>query len=137
MKASQRESQRGLISWTLAAGSSEFSENARPVAGLTVIAAQNHNSFAYISQVTVSPYADYRFVDSRITIAISEVPESHSPNDFAIVTLLLELNAHSRVSVDRANHLIFHSKRSDECFESTEFVQGARKLVKENKVSRL
>jgi hypothetical protein len=50
---------------------------------------------------------------------------------------LLDLYANASVPVNGAYYLIFDTEGSDECFESSKFVEWTRKLVKENKIAGL
>lgn|SRR5450755_2219792 len=67
---------------------------------------------------------------SSLSLLLTSIPFKHSRN-------LLDLYADACIPVNRGDNLVFHSKRTDEFFESPEFVERARKLVEKDKVSRL
>jgi hypothetical protein len=50
---------------------------------------------------------------------------------------LQNLYADPRIAINRGDCIVFHSKRSDEFFERSKFVERARKLIKENEIARL
>jgi hypothetical protein len=77
-----------------------------------------------------------QFLKTNIPEDAHPPPGNQVPNKLAIRrSPLRNLYADAGVTVNRIEDLVFHPERSDEFFESPEFVNRARKLIKENEVS--
>ncbi len=103
---------------------------------------RSHLSLTQSSDVTAKLRVDPQSRVPRIIAAMlqSILFRSHRCGTFASVISsrpLEDLYADACVPVNRGDDLIFHTKRLDKFFKGSEFVEWARKLVKENKISIL
>ena len=94
-----------------------------------------------VSEQNFGCYPPYRICDAFVEVKLGryfcEVVDGTDDGESGATIPLLDFYADACVTVDCSDDLVLHSKRSNEFFKSSKFVERARELIEENKISRL